>query len=219
MCNAQTSYLKCTYTAIPAVSEQVRDMKDVYLRDMVVSKFKKEKRNYTMYVTEDKYLFQKSSDKTNGTNMLIGGINSIYIDKATNTIITEKTIVNKSYVIKDTAIPTRWKLTDETRVIHGKNCKKAIARGLLKVEAWYTPDIPFNYGPLGYFGLPGLIMELDTPSDLYTLNSFEYLLQEPDLKSPAKGLEVSEAEFNKMQEDYFAKYGEAKAGEVLVIER
>lgn len=217
--NAQTSYLKCIYSATPAVSDQVRQMKDVYLRDMVVSKFKKEKRLYTMYVTEKKYLFQKSSDKTNGSNMLIGGVNSIYIDREKDSIITEKTIIDKKYVIKDISISPRWKMTEEKRVINGKQCMKAIARGLLKVEAWYTTEIPFKFGPLGYYGLPGLIVELSTPSDVYALKSFEYLLEEPKIKSPAKGTLITDAEFNKIQDDYFAKYGEAKAGDVIVVER
>ena len=29
-----------------------------------------------------------------------------------------------------------------------------------KVTAWYTPDIPVNVGPLNYWGLPGLILEI-----------------------------------------------------------
>ncbi len=217
--SAQTSYLKCTYTSSPAVSDQVRQMKDVYLRDMVVSKFKKEKKLYTMYATDTKYLFQKSSDKTHGSNMLIGGVNSIFIDKEKSSIVTEKTIVDKCYVIKDIAIAPRWKMTDETRVINGKKCKKAVVRGLLKIEAWYATDIPFSYGPLGYYGLPGLIVELETPSDIYTLKTFEYLLQDPNLKSPASGTEISEAEFDRMQEDYFTKYGDTKAGEVVIVEK
>uniref|UniRef100_UPI004048EDDF GLPGLI family protein n=3 Tax=Flavobacterium sp. TaxID=239 RepID=UPI004048EDDF len=29
------------------------------------------------------------------------------------------------------------------------------------VVAWYCPDLPYSFGPLGYFDLPGLILELD----------------------------------------------------------
>ena len=219
LANAQTSYLKCIYAETPAVSDQVREMKDVYLRDIVVSKFKKEKKTYTMFVANNKYLFTKVSDKTNNPNMLIGAYNSIYIDKGTDSIISERTIVNKNYVIKDIAIAPRWKMTNETRIINGKKCTKAIARGLLKIEAWYTTDIPFSYGPLGYYGLPGLIIELDTPSDIYTLKSFEYLQKDPELKSIANGQVVTKTEFDKIQENYFTKYGEAKAGEVVIVEK
>lgn len=216
---AQTSYLKCIYTASPVISDQVRQMQNVYLRDMVVSKFKKEKMTYTMYVTNDHYLFQKTSFKNDGSNMLIGAVNNIFIDIHKDSIITEKTIVNKSYVIRDIALSPRWKMTDEQKIINGKHCTKAIARGLLKVEAWFTTEIPFKYGPLGYYGLPGLIVELVTPSDVYSLKSFEYLHTPPVMKSPAKGIAVTEAEFDKIQDSYFAKYGDTKAGEVKIVEK
>ena len=29
------------------------------------------------------------------------------------------------------------------------------------IEAWYTPEIPMPYGPIGYGGLPGLILQLE----------------------------------------------------------
>ncbi len=219
VCVAQTSYLKCIYTETPHVSDQVRQMQNVYLRDMVVSKFKKEKKTFTMYATPGKYLFVKSSNKTEGGDMLIGAVNSIYIDLKSDSIITEKTIIDKSYVIKDIDIPQRWKMTEETRLINGKKCKKAIARGLMKIVAWYTEDIPFRHGPMGYHGLPGLIVELHTPSDIYALKSFEYLKQEPQMKSPAKGKVVTATEFEKLQNDYFARFGEAKPGDVVIVEK
>jgi GLPGLI family protein len=32
------------------------------------------------------------------------------------------------------------------------------------VTAWYAPDIPVRFGPIGYGGLPGLILELQNES-------------------------------------------------------
>ena len=216
---AQSSNLKCIYSSTPVVSDQVRQMQNVYIRDMVVSKIRKEKKTYTMYVADQKYLFSKTNSQENPKNMLIGGTNSIYIDMEKDSIISEKTIVDQKYIIKDVAITPRWKMTDESKVINGKQCKKAIARGPLKIEAWYTAEIPFGYGPLGYYGLPGLIVELDTPTEVFSLKSFEYLLTAPELNPSTKGLLVSDAEFDKLQDDYFVKYGEVKSGDVKIVER
>lgn len=75
----------------------------------------------------------------------------------------------------------KWEITNETKQIGQYNCYKAI--GLFekssfinkedkKVIAWFTPDIPFNYGPKFYNGLPGLIIELKERKNL------SYILKE-----------------------------------------
>jgi len=64
-----------------------------------------------------------------------------------------------------------WQLTSETKTINGYICYKATSiyhhgswndNPKFNVTAWYTPKIPVSYGPNGYHGLPGLILELHT---------------------------------------------------------
>ncbi|WP_425629589.1 GLPGLI family protein [Cellulophaga lytica] len=60
-----------------------------------------------------------------------------------------------------------WKITDTTKVILGYTCYNAT---LLKkntrtkeyntIEAWFSKEIPYYFGPLEFNGLPGLILEL-----------------------------------------------------------
>lgn len=58
-----------------------------------------------------------------------------------------------------------WKLTQETKLIGKYLCYKAInvnsKNKLKKPIAWYTNEIPLGFGPKDYFGLPGLILELE----------------------------------------------------------
>ncbi|WKB79920.1 GLPGLI family protein [Cellulophaga lytica] len=60
-----------------------------------------------------------------------------------------------------------WDLTKETKKIGDFLCYKAtkvktVPKGDVTVVAWYTPEIPFAYGPNNYAGqLPGLILELN----------------------------------------------------------
>lgn len=64
-----------------------------------------------------------------------------------------------------------WKLTKETKKIGDFLCYKAtLAKTGSKrsLIAWYTPEIPFAYGPNNFIGkLPGLILEVKTSMTTY----------------------------------------------------
>ncbi|WP_315058036.1 GLPGLI family protein [Chryseobacterium indoltheticum] len=73
-----------------------------------------------------------------------------YFDLAGMSLLTYKEPVIKN-----------WKLLDETKIINSINCKKAEVRfkGRNWI-AWYSPEIPFPYGPMKFSGLPGLIIKI-----------------------------------------------------------
>lgn len=104
-----------------------------------------------------------------------------------------------------------WEITDETQVISGLLTKKAITKsvyheeeavGILssdygKAIAWFTTDIPINYGPDGYNGLPGLIVKLEYTgfknSHKTVLKSIEYKkVADWNLPNVTKMLEVNQ---------------------------
>ncbi len=70
---------------------------------------------------------------------------------------------------------------------------------LIEVEVWYTPEIPISQGPKEFWGLPGLILEVQegTTTLLCTkivLNSKE----KEKMKIPTKGKKVSQMEFDEI---------------------
>lgn len=68
-----------------------------------------------------------------------------------------------------------WKVKNEFKTVLGFKCQKAETTKYGRTwVAWFTTDIPFQYGPYKFSGLPGLITELyDTKDDYhYTLYSF-----------------------------------------------
>lgn len=98
-----------------------------------------------------------------------------------------------------------WKLTSEKKKIGKYECNKAILEYKGKssnkryITAWYCPSINIPYGPIGYSGLPGLIMELDiNGTTQYFVNKIEYKKINKDIVKPRKGTEVTIEEFNKM---------------------
>ncbi|UBZ12186.1 GLPGLI family protein [Leeuwenhoekiella palythoae] len=77
-------------------------------------------------------------------------------------------------VLVEESLP-QWNLLDETKRIGKYAVYKA--KGYKMVEgssgfvkrdftAWYTPEIPVQYGPYLYSGLPGLILEVQVGEDL-----------------------------------------------------
>lgn len=81
-------------------------------------------------------------------------------------------------------MPTiNWKLTQETKKVGKYICYKAINLDSKnqKTIAWYTQEIPFNYGPKRYFGLPGLILELQESSN-FTFTAIKIELNIKDIK-------------------------------------
>lgn len=76
----------------------------------------------------------------------------------------------------------------------------------IDVVAWYTPQIPVNQGPDNYWGLPGLILEVN--ADRTTILCTKIVLNPSDketIEQPKKGEVVTQAEYTeiitkKMQE-------------------
>lgn len=68
---------------------------------------------------------------------------------------------------------------------------------MLNVTAWYTMDIPVSTGPAEFWGLPGLILELN--SGRTTMLCTEIVINPTDkieIKEPTKGKEVSRDQYN-----------------------
>ncbi len=67
-----------------------------------------------------------------------------------------------------------WILLKESKKIGKYNCFKATTEIIVnskgrkqKIIAWFTPKIPISLGPIGYNGLPGLILELEVYKKKY----------------------------------------------------
>ncbi|NNC45957.1 MAG: GLPGLI family protein [Winogradskyella sp.] len=67
----------------------------------------------------------------------------------------------------------------------------------IKVVAWYTPQIPINQGPDDYWGLPGLILEINADRTTILCTKIVLNPEEKDtIKKPEKGEVVTQEEYN-----------------------
>lgn len=104
----------------------------------------------------------------------------------------------------------KWELKNETKIIDQFLCYKATTdfivvnekgRFVFPVVAWYCPKIPLPYGPNGYGGLPGLILELQEKNTVFgaktiNLNPKEFI----SIKSIDDSKAISEKDFDSIME-------------------
>ncbi len=148
-----------------------------------------------------------------------------YKNIAENLFMQEKELFGKPFLVNDQLELREWEFTQESKKIGNYTAYKAIYTDLIesmsmsfnsdldedqmekvmdtiKIEAWYTPEIPVSQGPAGYWGLPGLIMEINDGSMSYVCT--KVILNPEDkikIKKPSKGKTLTRAELQKIREE------------------
>jgi GLPGLI family protein len=98
-----------------------------------------------------------------------------------------------------------WKLGADTKIIAGFECYKAESEYEMKsgnktipipLIAWYCPQIPVSFGPLEYYGLPGLILELKEGKMTYIAKEIQLANEKIEINLP-KTKTITEEEYLK----------------------
>ena len=91
--------------------------------------------------------------------------NIVYTDFKAKRVISQKPVFEETFLVDDSLLKIKWRLTPDTRSIAGYECRKAI--GILSdsivLFAFYTDEIVISGGPEGIHGLPGMILGLGIP--------------------------------------------------------
>jgi GLPGLI family protein len=146
----------------------------------------------------------------------------LYKNIANQTYIQEQEVMGKEVLVKDALEPAEWELTGESKKIGEYTAQKAtysriidsqrFSTGMTEMEnvkdtinitAWFTMDIPVSHGPENYFGLPGLILEIQNAGRTLICERIELNpAKEPvAIEVPKRGKEVNREEFRAMQEE------------------
>ena len=88
-----------------------------------------------------------------------------YNDYEHDNFVQQKGVFGDSYILTDSLMKIKWKISNESREIAGFNCRKAtgIIFDSVYVFAFYTDEITATGGPMGLHGLPGLILGITIP--------------------------------------------------------
>ncbi len=108
---------------------------------------------------------------------------------------------HEKILISDTLSQDHWQITGETKTIGKYHCIKAIwkcSRCKNPTEAWFTPEIPVPFGPAGYGGLPGLILELKKYRTILTAEKIQWLKEKPHIKIPEADKQMTRAQYKAM---------------------
>ena len=164
---------------------------------------------------------------------IASGGSLMYKNTAENKYLEERESLGKPFLITDKLQNREWELTDESKTIGNYQAYKAIytdtrerkmlsmsnmdgdedgnvetKTDTIRVEAWFTPEIPVSQGPDDYWGLPGLILEVTDGTTSYSCTK---VILNPEegvkIRVPNKGKKISREEF--------AAEMEAKAQEMM----
>lgn len=95
----------------------------------------------------------------------------------------------------------------------------------ITITAWYAPEIPINQGPEGYWGLPGLILEVNDGKTTILCSKIVLNAKEKaDIKAPNNGKQVTQAEYDetvtkKMEEMMEMNQGQGRGGMQIRMNR
>lgn len=184
----------------------------------------------SLYEEEERLKPPLSSSGGSGMQITVGDSGKKYknIKEKRYALATE--IMGKEFLIKDSLPKLNWKLENETRKIGDYTCYKATlvrkveksgfkdkessgkakTTSLLKdlespdsetITAWYAPEIPISQGPDDYWGLPGLILEINEKKSVILCSKIVLNPKEKkEVKEPKNGKVVTQKEYDAILE-------------------
>jgi GLPGLI family protein len=91
--------------------------------------------------------------------------NVVFTDFINGKTIAQKPVYEETFLVEDSLSKIKWKITADTRIIAGYECRKAIGilNDTIGIFAFYTDEIMISGGPEGIHGLPGMILGVGIP--------------------------------------------------------
>jgi len=146
-----------------------------------------------------------------------------------NKLVQSQEFYGKKFLVKDKLQAIDWTMMSETKQIGKYTCFKATASipttelawynfswseanesdsnnqdaqeavNMTDIVAWYSPQIPVSHGPSDFWGLPGLILEVNYGKTTMLCSK---IIMNPDTKitieAPKKGNEITKKDYKKV---------------------
>ncbi|MDG5491167.1 GLPGLI family protein [Psychroserpens sp. SPM9] len=161
--------------------------------------------------TESTFAFEKRMDMDNFSNKRhigrSGGDGLYYKNIKTKEKLHQKKYGGKLFLISYDVNTYNWKIHKEYKIIGKYKCYKASTSYSfhsklmdktyqVNITAWFTPEISVPFGPAGYDGLPGLVLEAQIGGYYFVASKIELNAKKVTIEKPEKGKKVTNKEYD-----------------------
>jgi GLPGLI family protein len=225
------------------------------MRDLLKQLKKQMEREYTLSFTQSESNWKQieslgsgpATASSNGSTIIIETANEsrlLYKNIGEQSYTVEEVLIGKSFLVMDSLQVYDWELTGNSKKIGEYDVQEAkysriidsksfsmgmdemeLTKDTIHVTAWFAPQIPVSHGPADFWGLPGLILELQNEgitiiADRIVLNPTEPVA----IEVPKKGQKISSKEYRaladekmqKMMKRYNGKSGDGTRMEIRI---
>lgn len=154
------------------------------------------KNHYRQFMKSD------NGDDLEVATQVAGVAGEFYTNIQEEEVLNQLKYLNRNWLISHNIKDLKWRITEETKTILGYSCKKAIVDfdpimsigG--EITAWFTTEIPFQFGPTTFVGLPGMILQVDQGNYTFYATDIKLNKEAIKIKKP-KGKPQPVQEFQK----------------------
>ena len=194
-------YIKSLLDTTSSFPKQLKDLEYVLIANLDESRFQ----------------FIKKLDMDNFSNKRFvgrsGGDGVYYKNLSTKEKLHQKYFGDQQFLVSENFNRYDWKILKETKRIGTYLCYKAISSYTfysksvdsefeVNLTAWFTPQISMPFGPAGYDGLPGLILEVQIGGFYFVALKIE-TNSTISIEEPKSGKKVTTQEFDRITEKYY----------------
>ncbi|ROI12252.1 GLPGLI family protein [Kaistella haifensis] len=134
-------------------------------------------------------------------------INFRVLKKSNNLIQTITNVAGNTFIVSDNH-HLNWKILNETdSIMNYKVIKAEVLFAGRKWIAWFTKEIPIQDGPYKFYGLPGLILQIEDgiKSHSFTIigiSKMNKIIEYPKIPNAKSPIGINQNDYYKLYRDY-----------------
>jgi GLPGLI family protein len=155
------------------------------------------------FFTLDERMNSDANDRQQELALIMAGRGKYYTPLKSDSLLHQTNSQGDLFLVAHSKTNLAWNITAEKKTINGYECLRADGiyknygnHAGMKLTAWFSPKLPYMYGPKEYSGLPGLILELDDIATGVSYYCTEIIFDKTvKIEIPDKGIRMNEKEY------------------------